>query len=62
MGGTTFLASLWDNALILSAKHPVKDMDTVDPHEQNRRSWNAVTPAHQSHKVGQVAFFRNGAM
>ena len=31
-------------------------------HEQNRRSWNAATPAHQSHKVDQAAFFRNGLL
>ena len=29
-------------------------------HEQNRRSWNAVTPAHQSHKRDQAEFFRGG--
>lgn len=29
-------------------------------HEDNRRSWNAVTPAHQSHKADQAAFLRNG--
>lgn len=29
-------------------------------HEQNRRSWNMVTPAHQSHKRNQAAFFRSG--
>jgi SAM-dependent methyltransferase len=29
-------------------------------HEQNRRSWNAVTPAHQSHKRDQARFFREG--
>lgn len=31
-----------------------------DSHEQNRRSWNAVTSAHQSHKKDQVEFFRGG--
>lgn len=31
-----------------------------ETHEQNRRSWNAVTPAHQSHKKDQVEFFRAG--
>ena len=30
------------------------------PHAQNRRSWNAVTSAHQSHKGSQAAFFRDG--
>lgn len=29
-------------------------------HEQNRRSWNAVTPAHQSHKKDQAQFLREG--
>ena len=29
-------------------------------HEQNRRSWNAVTPAHQSHKHDQAGFLRRG--
>lgn len=29
-------------------------------HEQNRRSWNAVTPAHNSHKLDQAGFFRQG--
>jgi SAM-dependent methyltransferase len=29
-------------------------------HEQNRRSWNAVTPAHNSHKHDQAGFLRNG--
>jgi SAM-dependent methyltransferase len=28
--------------------------------EQNRRSWNAVVPAHDSHRTNQVEFFRNG--
>jgi len=27
-------------------------------HEQNRRSWNAVTPAHNSHKHDQAGFLR----
>lgn len=27
-------------------------------HQQNRRSWNAVTHAHNSHKVDQAAFLR----
>jgi len=31
-----------------------------DLHEQNRLSWNAVTPAHNSHKGDQAAFFRAG--
>jgi SAM-dependent methyltransferase len=29
-------------------------------HEQNRKSWNAVTPAHNSHKRDQAAFLREG--
>lgn len=29
-------------------------------HEANRRSWNAATIAHNSHKGDQAAFFRNG--
>ncbi len=29
-------------------------------HEANRRSWNAVTPAHNSHKRDQAAFLRGG--
>ena len=35
---------------------------TVDreAHEQNRKSWNAVTPAHNSHKGDQAAWFRSG--
>jgi len=28
--------------------------------EQNRRSWNAATRAHNSHKADQAAFLRNG--
>lgn len=31
-----------------------------DLHEANRRSWNAVTPAHNSHKGDQAAFLRGG--
>jgi len=29
-------------------------------HEQNRRSWNAVTPAHNSHKDDQARFLKEG--
>ncbi len=29
-------------------------------HEENRRSWNAATKAHNSHKVDQAGFFRRG--
>lgn len=28
--------------------------------ERNRRSWNAVVPAHESHRPGQAAFLRGG--
>lgn len=38
-------------------------MDTVDHlhiREQNRRSWNVVVPAHDSHRRDQIAFFRQG--
>ncbi len=31
-----------------------------ESHEQNRRSWNLVTPAHDSHKRDQAAFLRAG--
>jgi SAM-dependent methyltransferase len=31
-----------------------------DAHEQNRKSWNAVTPAHNRHKGDQAAFLRDG--
>lgn len=31
-----------------------------EAHEQNRRSWNAVTPAHNSHKRDQAGFLRSG--
>ncbi len=32
----------------------------LDLHEANRRSWNAATLAHNSHKDGQAQFLRNG--
>lgn len=35
-------------------------MDHRELREQNRRSWNAVVPAHSSHRADQVAFFRRG--
>ncbi len=35
-------------------------MDQQQLREQNRRSWNAVVPAHESHRRDQAAFFRNG--
>lgn len=34
--------------------------DRVEMHEQNRRSWNAITPVHNSHKKDQAAFLRGG--
>lgn len=34
--------------------------DVRATHEQNRRSWNAVTPAHNSHKHDQAGFLRDG--
>jgi 2-polyprenyl-3-methyl-5-hydroxy-6-metoxy-1,4-benzoquinol methylase len=30
--------------------------------EQNRRSWNMVVPAHNSHRANQGAFFQNGGL
>jgi SAM-dependent methyltransferase len=35
-------------------------MDQHQLREQNRRSWNAVVPAHESHRRDQAAFFRAG--
>ncbi len=35
-------------------------MPRKDLHEANRRSWNAATDAHNSHKRDQAAFFRAG--
>lgn len=32
----------------------------MDYHQQNRRSWNAITPVHNGHKGDQAAFFREG--
>lgn len=32
----------------------------MDHGDQNRRSWNAVVPAHASHHANQIAFLRNG--
>lgn len=34
------------------------DKDSVS--EQNRRSWNAAVPAHESHRAGQAAFLAAG--
>lgn len=38
----------------------VEAMIRADLHEANRRSWNAATRAHQTHKDGQAAFLRSG--
>lgn len=35
-------------------------LDQQVQREQNRRSWNAVVPAHESHRADQAAFFRGG--
>lgn len=35
-------------------------MDSKHYHEDNRRSWNAATEAHNSHKQDQAAFLRAG--
>ena len=35
-------------------------MDRHERREQNRRSWNAVVPAHESHRQDQAAFLRAG--
>jgi SAM-dependent methyltransferase len=35
-------------------------MATPTEHESNRHAWNEVTPAHNSHKGDQGAFFREG--
>jgi SAM-dependent methyltransferase len=37
-----------------------RDHARRDLHEQNRRSWNRATPAHNSHKRDQAAFLRAG--
>lgn len=37
-----------------------KTMEKRPPAEQNRASWNAVTDAHNSHKVDQDRFLRDG--
>jgi SAM-dependent methyltransferase len=37
-----------------------RDQARRDLHEQNRRSWNRATPAHNSHKRDQAAFLRAG--
>jgi SAM-dependent methyltransferase len=35
-------------------------MPAPDVREQNRRSWNAIVPVHDSHRGDQAAFFRQG--
>ena len=37
-------------------------MDYIALREQNRRSWNAVVPAHASHRPGLAAFLRAGGL
>jgi SAM-dependent methyltransferase len=37
-------------------------MTTTVRTEANRRSWNAATPAHHSHRPGQAAFLRAGGL
>lgn len=37
-------------------------MRTKNITEQNRRSWNAVVPAHTSHRVGEAEFLRTGGL
>lgn len=39
---------------------PMSNTPSSSVQQQNRRSWNAVTAAHQSHKRDQAAFFRDG--
>ena len=38
----------------------MSDTPKLELHEDNRLSWNAVTPAHNSHKGDQASFFRCG--
>ncbi len=35
-------------------------MPRPDLHEDNRIAWNAATAAHNSHKLDQAAFLRDG--
>lgn len=37
-------------------------MQKRELNEQNRRSWNAVVPAHESHRPAQAEFFRSGGI
>jgi SAM-dependent methyltransferase len=43
-----------------SWRPPQRLMDQHQLREQNRRSWNAVVPAHESHRRDQAAFFHAG--
>mmetsp|Transcript_45872 Transcript_45872/g.120277 ORF Transcript_45872/g.120277 Transcript_45872/m.120277 type:complete len:320 (+) Transcript_45872:65-1024(+) len=45
---------------LVDADAAVDEAKVLAAHEQNRRSWNMATPAHQSHKRSQADFFRNG--
>jgi len=38
----------------------MSSIDHREVHEQNRKSWNAATRAHNQHKGDQAAFFRKG--
>ena len=42
------------------SNHRFDDAERRAMHEQNRRSWNSVTPVHNSHKQDQAAFLRGG--
>jgi SAM-dependent methyltransferase len=39
---------------------PMLSAELKSMHEDNRRSWNAATVAHNSHKGNQIRFFREG--
>src|SRR5690606_40068483 len=53
------LTTSW-SAVIEGATMAPTDDELHATHEQNRRSWNAVTPAHNSHKHDQAGFLRGG--
>ena len=38
------------------------DLDLQQLREQNRRSWNAVVPAHESHRADPAGFLRGGGL
>lgn len=38
----------------------IASVDQQQLREQNRRSWNAVVPAHESHRQDQATFFKQG--